>query len=98
MLCPPGRSGNGIFKKFPCRKRRAALQFIRSIQITTVASACPLCGSHTIPRDGDYLVGGTIAIVTGALAILGGIPLVYFGAKHKRTGVWLTAGGLSGSF
>ncbi len=53
-----------------------------------------------VPRDSDYLVGGTIAIVSGALAILGGIPLVYFGAKHERrtTGVWLTAGGVGGSF
>ncbi len=70
-------------------------------QITTFTSACPLCGTRTIPRDSDYLVGGTIAIVTGALAILGGIPLVYFGAKHERrttASVWLTAGGVSGRF
>ncbi len=67
-------------------------------QITTVGLQCFKCGGATMPRNDAYLVGGTIAIVSGALAILGGIPLVYFGAKHERTGVWLTAGGLSGTF
>ena len=65
-------------------------------QITSVAGACPGCHPTVIPRDTDYLVGGTIAVVTGALAIIGSIPLLYVGASRRS--VWLTAGGVAGRF
>lgn len=66
-------------------------------EITTTASACPSCHPTTVPRDSDYLVGGTIALVTGVLALTASIPLVYIGAKH-RSPVWITAGGIAGRF
>lgn len=66
-------------------------------EITVTAGLCPLCKATTVPRDNDYLVGGTIAVVGGALAIIGSIPLLYIGAKH-RSNVWVTASGVAGRF
>lgn len=45
------------------------------------------------------VVGLTVGVVTGALAILGGIPLVYLGAKREgHASVWVTANGIAGRF
>ncbi len=63
------------------------------------AAACDGCSPRFIPTNMTYVVGGVAAVVTGALAILGGIPLVYFGANHEHAAVaWLTPNGIAGEF
>ena len=62
-------------------------------------AACDGCGPHVVPGYAPYVAGGVIAVVAGALAIFGGIPLVYFGAKREHGAVaWLTPGGIAGMF
>ena len=72
---------------------------ILGAQSSVLATDCLGCGARVIPPNDAYIAGGVIATVAGALAILGAIPLVYFGAKHEHAPVaWLTPNGVAGRF
>lgn len=61
--------------------------------------SCTQFGCTPPSTNVGMVVGLTVGVVSGALAILGGIPLVYFGAKHEHGAVaWLTPGGIAGRF
>lgn len=64
------------------------------------STTCSQFRCATITPDAAVTVGLGIGVVSGALSILGSIPLLYIGARHPAhaAGMVITASGVSGRF